>query len=518
LADPTKVPPAPKAAIPGRFSLPGNNFPAGAVGPLPPEVLLPGQRPAVTGEVPGVTKQGAADPPTPYVSIRVIAPNTIQPEKETGFRILVENRSQGAAHHVLVSIPRPPHASLVKADPQPNSDEPTLWRWRFGTLKPGDRKEIVLDLKPDGKGDVSIIGRVQFEHGQQVTSRLARPGLALKQIGPSSGLVNDLVDYKLEVTNTGDLDVTGVVVTDEAADGLEHQDGVKGADRVRKWDVGVLKAGQTRTIDYKVFVRKTGKHTSRASALAANGMRADTSWTLVVGEPQIDVRISGPQTTYLGYPAIYNVHVENTGTTPLDNVTVRVALPEGLQIRRMTVGGDKFGNEVQWIIRRLDQRPNGIRSFQLAFDAASSGARSIVASAISRGATKQAVCETRFDGAPVLRLDIRPSAVMSDKNGEISYAVTLRNSGNDRGTDVRLAVDYPIEYLEFAGATPTPEDAKSVIQFAKTTIDPRQTQQFTIRFKCKKPAQAHVRFVLTAAQLPTGPLVKEESVEIVDGN
>ncbi|HJT79279.1 MAG TPA: hypothetical protein VJ739_18935, partial [Gemmataceae bacterium] len=132
----------------------------------PPAVLAPpppaGPRPAFAYPV---------DPPVPTVALRVRVPATVAAGQEVEYHITVENRSRAAAHHVLVRDPLPANARFVRATPEPFARAPELL-WKFGTLGPCARREIILVLTPTGPGEVRNCARVQFEHGECVSTRV----------------------------------------------------------------------------------------------------------------------------------------------------------------------------------------------------------------------------------------------------------------------------------------------------------------------------------------------------------
>src|SRR5262245_38683934 len=116
---------------------------------------------------------GPVDPPTPCVSLRVRVAACSAPGKDIEYCIVVHNTSAAPAHHVVVRNPLPANARFVRASPEPHALKPEL-QWNLGTLPAGCRREITLILVPVGDGDVTSCARVQFEHGQCVTTRLAR--------------------------------------------------------------------------------------------------------------------------------------------------------------------------------------------------------------------------------------------------------------------------------------------------------------------------------------------------------
>ena len=71
------------------------------------------QEPPLVG-APAVAAAAPMDPPTPAVSLHVRAPAASAPGQEIDYRILIENQSGGAAHHVMVRVPLPANAAFVR--------------------------------------------------------------------------------------------------------------------------------------------------------------------------------------------------------------------------------------------------------------------------------------------------------------------------------------------------------------------------------------------------------------------
>src|SRR6266404_2627120 len=180
------------------------------IGPVcvPAPLLAPTREPPFADALAPVptkpTAAGAepADPPAPVVVLRVRVPASAAAGQELEYRICVENCSPAAAHHVLVRNPLPAGAHFVRANPEPSVREPELL-WRLGTLEAGAKREIVLVLAPTGSGDVKNCARVQFEHGECVTTKVARPSLSMHKQGPTQAVLSDTLNYRLTLTNTG---------------------------------------------------------------------------------------------------------------------------------------------------------------------------------------------------------------------------------------------------------------------------------------------------------------------------
>src|SRR5262249_60066210 len=129
-------------------------------------------------------------------SIQRGVPSSASAGQDLKYVFCVQNISAAPAHQVTVRSPVPTHATLVRAAPEPSSRDPELV-WRLGTLQPGQCRRIELVVKPTGNGDIRTCARVVFEHGQCVTTRIARPALKLRKVGPTQALLYDSLTYQL---------------------------------------------------------------------------------------------------------------------------------------------------------------------------------------------------------------------------------------------------------------------------------------------------------------------------------
>jgi len=221
-----------------------------------PRVLTP----AVPMPIPG-PEECHEDPPTPVVALRIRVPASAAAGQDLEYRICVENLSAASAHHVIVRNPLPVNARFIRANPEPSAKEPELI-WNLGTLAACACKEIVLVLSPTGTGDIQDCARVQFEHGQCVTTRIARPSISVRKSGPSQAVLNGVLTYHLTVTNTGATELTSVVLSDKLPAGLVHASG----QRDLTWDLGALGSGQSRSVDYQVTATSAGRFRNKIEA------------------------------------------------------------------------------------------------------------------------------------------------------------------------------------------------------------------------------------------------------------
>jgi uncharacterized repeat protein (TIGR01451 family) len=450
------------------------------------------------------------EPPVPVVAISVHVPAHGAVGQELEYRIHVANRSAAAAHHVEVRDRLPANARFVRANPEPAAGEPELL-WQLGTLEAGAQRDIVLVLMPTGQDDITNCARVQFEHGQCVTTRIARPRLSLRKKGPSEAVVNDVLTYRLIVTNTGMVEVTGVRLSDSLAAGLEHASG----HNALTWDLGTLGPGQSRSVEYQVTARSPGKLCNQAAVVATGGLREVAENCVAVTEAKLSLTVVGPARLYVNAAATYQLTVTNSGTTPLRQVQLVVPLPAQTTFARANAGGSLANGQVHWGIGPL--APGASRTVELVLRARSPGMICPQATASAeRGLAVQAQACTDFIGVGGLLLVVVDTDDPVAVGAETRYIINLRNQGTAPITNIRMEARVPeqMEIVRVQGPTNHRKEGQT-IHLQPLNLAPRAEARYVVTVRAKTPGDARFKVDLWADQLTAGiPVHEEESTAI----
>jgi len=337
--------------------------------PIQPAPVFPAQPPAIVVPCPPI------DPPPPVVTIKVRVIACSPAGLEIEYRICVENCSAVPAHHVLVRNPLPANARFVRADPAPSSQEPELL-WAFGTLPPGCSKEICLVLAPTDDSDVKNCARVQFEHGQCVTTRIAKspPGvyvpptekdppkvitpkekpkeppkvvtpedskLTVKITGPAKQYANLPAKYQITVTNTADAAAPNVLVSallPDKATPLDSSDNDRYQFGVVAWLIGDLPAGGSKTVQVTYRVPAAGEYCLKATASPETGGKAEGELcTDFEGVSALHLEaVDTKDPVEVGGATSYRITLVNQGTAPLTNIRVKALVPPEMATLRTT--------------------------------------------------------------------------------------------------------------------------------------------------------------------------------------
>jgi uncharacterized repeat protein (TIGR01451 family) len=337
-------------------SYPGTVEPPLAACPPPPLCgPLPAPRPQCVEGSPD-----PHDPPTPIVKVRVRVPACAAAGQELEYRIVVENCAPAAAHHVLVRNPLPANARLVRASPEPTTTRPEL-QWKLGTLPGGACREIILVLAPTGPTDLTNCTRVQFEHGQCVTTRIAglapgekigkppirppvvveggRAKLALTMSGPDRQYLDQPAQYFITVTNTGSDPAQNVMITNILPEKTTFvkagQDG-KFVDNQTAWLLGTLAPGASRTVEIVLRAREAGKICNQATVVADGGLKASAeACTVFTGLSALTLDLSDRDDPMpVGGETSYLITVLNQGSVPLTGIRLKAIIPPAMVLTR----------------------------------------------------------------------------------------------------------------------------------------------------------------------------------------
>jgi uncharacterized repeat protein (TIGR01451 family) len=449
------------------------------------------------------------EPSTPAVAIHVQVPASGAAGQELEYRILVENTSRAAAHHVIVRDPLPANVQFVHARPEPSARDPEVV-WHLGTLEAGAKRELVLIVMPTGKDEVHNCARVQFEHGECVTTKIARPALRVQKEGPAQAILYDSLNYKITLTNTGEAELSNLLLTDVLHAGLEH---ASQKDRLT-WFIGTLAPGQSQSVDYQVIARKTGKLCNKAIATAAGNFREEMESCVTVSEAKLGVTMTGSKRRYVNMPVTFQIAVVNSGTMPLDNVKVTNPVPPGMTFQSASDGGQLAGNDVQWNLGTL--APGADQKLDIVFSAQNTGTICNQATvSAGRGLSEQARFCTDFIGMPALSLVVDDTADPVEMGGTTAYLITVHNQGTSPVTSVRIEATAPDQEQ----VTDASGDAKHRVDGRKVTFEPLtlragETAHYRVDVKALREGDVRFKVQLTADQLIAGPVEQQESTTI----
>ena len=478
--------------------------------------------------------------PPPVVTVKVLVPACAPAGKDLDYRIVIENRSTAAAHHVVVRDRLPEGAHFVRADPPPDAVEPEL-EWHLGTLAGGCRLDIHLTLNPGALPRLDNCVRVALEHGACVTTKLfprrptveerpspevlpppvpppppkkTPPVLELTKRGPRQALLYDSLPFQLIVSNRGESPAQDVRIVDSLPEGLEHASGQKEL----TFDIGLLRPGESRVVRYDAIAKATGTLSNRAVASGTNGLHAEAESSVTVTKPDLRLSMAAPKRQGFNRSISYRLTLSNPGSAPATNVALENPLPPQTAFASASEGGRLAGRVVRWSIGSLP--PGATRTIQLKLRPLSAG--EIVNRAIAsadRGLTAQAEASTLIVGAPGLLLEVVDLADPIAVGADTQFNIIVRNQGQAPATNIRIEATAPpqLAIVRVQGPVDHTKTGQTV-RYDPLNLPPGSDTVFRVFVRSTDAGNLRFRVKMSADQLRAGPLLEEESTTVYPRN
>ena len=184
-------------------------------------------------------------------------------------------------------------------------------------------------------GDIPGAGgrRLVVDRGS-TTQTWSAPDLAVRLTGPASANVGEMLTYRIELSNPGDLPAKEVTVEYDVPEGLTFIDSVPQAESAGNkltWRLGELGARQHSTIEVRLRSQRPGSVTNCCQATAVGGLKATGCATTTVGLSTLDVRMTGPEQVAVGGEVYFEITVTNRGQSTAADLVVTDRLDPGLE-------------------------------------------------------------------------------------------------------------------------------------------------------------------------------------------
>ncbi|MEY3275871.1 MAG: 60 kDa cysteine-rich outer membrane protein [Verrucomicrobiota bacterium] len=252
----------------------------------------------------------------PQLAIDKTGPEIAQLGADVDYNVTVKNVGSAVAKGVVVTDKVP--AGL-------GGGEKTF---QVGDLAPGQARTIPVKAKAAERGrhcnvavaSSSNAGTVQDD----ACTTVVKPGLKLAKSGDDKRFINKQASYKIVASNTGDTELTGVVVTDTAPPQTKivSAPGASVAGNTATWNVGSLKPGDKKEFAVVLTSTQAGRWCNVASVNSTQGLRetaeACTTW-IGVSAVLVEV-VDDPDPIQIGESTTYTIRITNQGNADLTNI------------------------------------------------------------------------------------------------------------------------------------------------------------------------------------------------------
>ncbi|MFN9969193.1 MAG: hypothetical protein ACK58T_04775, partial [Phycisphaerae bacterium] len=135
---------------------------------------------------------------------------------------------------------------VAAANPKPLSGS-TSPSWKFGELKPGERRSVALRLIPHERGDFHLDAFVRMTGFSSSTFSVQEPQVEITVEGPEQMEAGQQGNFTVRVTNPGTGMATNVTIQAAIPEGLEHRRG-----SLLTIEIGTLNPGESRQAQLNV--------------------------------------------------------------------------------------------------------------------------------------------------------------------------------------------------------------------------------------------------------------------------
>ncbi|HEY4307867.1 MAG TPA: hypothetical protein VGN12_00320 [Pirellulales bacterium] len=451
---------------------------------------------------------------SPSISVETIGPRKISIGKQSTYKLVLKNTGAVAAREVVVTIAVPEFAEVVEAKGTTGSTEPAPGHdglcWKLNTLAAQGKEELSLDIVPRKSQPFDLSVRwTQAPVASQTTVEVQEPKLALNIDGAKEVAFGERSTYKLHLSNPGTGDAENVVITLMP---LNPGDGPPASH-----PLGVLRAGESKTIEIELIARQAGQVSIHAEAKAAGDISVILEEEVTVRRAALTVTAKGPKMQYSGTPATFDILVKNTGNAPAQNLKISCRLPLGAEYLSSSSSGhhSEESKTVNWTVGSLEA--DGEVTLSMKCTLKSPGSNQVEVQCVAdRDVQQSAVAKTHVESVADLTLEVvdpsGPVAVGTD----MTYEVHIRNRGSKsaESIDVTAYFSNGIEPISVEGG---PHELKPGIVVLKTigSLEMGREVVYKIKAKAETPGTHRFRAELNCPSLDT-KLTEEETTHFYD--
>jgi len=447
----------------------------------------------------------------PSITIQKLSPEEIQVGRRCTFAIRVQNTGQRTAQDVRIHDEIPLGTELVGTAPRASVSGSQVV-WELGTLSVGEERTVEMELVPTEEGELGSVATVLVATQASAKSRCTRPELALRlSSSKPQVLMGEQQLVQIEISNPGSGDATGVMLLESVPTGVSHEAGP-----TLEFEIGTLRAGESRRLELVLFAEKAGKIQNVMTARADASLQVEASCEFEVIAPELRLSIEGPQKRYLERPATYQVSVDNPGTATAREVQLVTHLPKGLQFVSANNMGeyDSALHTVTWSLAELPAKERG--TVELIALPIEPGAQTLqVATTAKQGLEDRTEKEVMVEGLAALMFEVADLADPIEIGGETTYEIRVVNQGSKAAENVQVVAILPPGLRALSGQGETRHTIQGErVEFAPIpSLGPKADASYRIQVQGTRPGDQRLRVQLTTDDVQQ-PITKEESTHV----
>lgn len=270
----------------------------------------------------------------PKLELAIEGPDASEVGQSTGFVMRVSNPGTGTAENVVIRAKIPEGLEHKSGD--------TL-QIEIGTLNPGESRQAQLNLSALRGGRFEIDVRAEAEGGLREAASaeitVSEPNLLVAIKGPAQEMTGRSSDYRLQISNSGNVPSVNVRARYRVPDGFEFVSANRGGRFSEKensveWFVGTLRPEETSEFLISLKAIRTGKASHQAGVQSENGKVTMCEHSMsVLGTAVLELQVVGAEDrTKTGAECVRQIRITNSGTEVARGVGISCELPAGLEL------------------------------------------------------------------------------------------------------------------------------------------------------------------------------------------
>jgi uncharacterized repeat protein (TIGR01451 family) len=328
---------------------------------------------------------------------------------------------------------------------------------------------------------------------------------------PSEVMIGKQQHVKIELRNPGSGDATGVMLFENVPPNVKHVSGP-----ALEFEIGTLRAGETRELDLVLSAEKAGKVTNILTARAQGNLQVQQQVEFEVIAPALTVALQGPERRYLERPATYEVSVENPGTAAAHDVQIVTKLPKGMRFVKANNMGeyDATAHAVYWSLAELPKGEKG--TVELTAMPVETGPQTLqVESRAQQGLTDKTQREVLVEGLAAIKFEVKALQDPIEIGGETGYEIRIVNQGTKAATNVQITAELPtgLKLISAEGETQHKTDRNRLVFEPLQQLAPKADTVYRLRVQGLQAGDQRVAVEVKTDDLQQ-PIRHEESTRV----
>ena len=268
------------------------------------------------------------------LAVRITGPQQASIGKSVFFEVHVANQSSQPINGIKLFANLPEGLDTPEGRDIEGPEEGMLFL-------PGESKTLKMPanaVKP-GRFNVRVkVGAAAVEAVDAASIEIVADSLLVHQEPKVRMYPGRDGDLRIDIANHTNRPLRNVAIANRLPDGIEfvaaNERGLYQSNtRTVHWLIEQLPAGKTQTVFLRVHGAKPGQYSNNV-VVKADGVAEQTSSSqlMLEGLSDLNLRVVERDTlVYLGKEVVYEIHIQNRGTSPDRNVQLQVQFPPGLR-------------------------------------------------------------------------------------------------------------------------------------------------------------------------------------------